>query len=58
MEPCQATSTCGMSVLAVVRSIVMNVAGVAYLAKPTPQTRRESVRFVAIRQNCFREHKQ
>lgn len=43
MEKCtelyQVSSTCGMSVPAAARSIVMNVAGIAYLEKTTPLTR-------------------
>ncbi len=39
MELCLATSTCGMSVAAVASSIVMIVAGIVSLEKPTPLTR-------------------
>lgn len=56
MELCQATSTCGMSVAAVARSIVMNVAGVASLDKTTALTRIESVQCVALRQSCSKAH--
>jgi hypothetical protein len=39
MELCRVSSTCGMSVPAAARSIVMNVEGIVYLEKTTPLTR-------------------